>query len=159
MICLTRSVVSASRTLLPHTYYQLAPIPAWHSTRCFQSTATARKKIDFAQKQVSEADIPAKEVRSTETNEMNKKDTKKHGGKTSSLRRVAVEAQWSRQGFVKGRGSKRFVDPHVDTKVGMITSKNTLHGDLTMYADSYCLLRCGDLQHLHGGPPRPSSRL
>jgi hypothetical protein len=46
-----------------------------------------------------------------------KKGTKKHAGKTSSLRRVAVEAQRSRQGFVKGRGNKRFVAPHVDTKV------------------------------------------
>ncbi|KAF2444182.1 DUF155-domain-containing protein [Karstenula rhodostoma CBS 690.94] len=116
MIYLTRSVVSASRTLLPRTGYRLVPRPAWHSTRCFQSTATARKKIDFAQKQVSEADISAREESSAETTKVNTKGTKKHAGKTSSLRRVAVEAQRSRQGFVKGRGNKRFVDPHVDTK-------------------------------------------
>lgn len=37
-------------------------------------------------------------------------------GKTSSLRRVAVEAQRSRASFVKGKGNKRFVDPEAETK-------------------------------------------
>jgi uncharacterized Rmd1/YagE family protein len=41
--------------------------------------------------------------------------SRKNAAKTSSLRRVAVEAQRSR-GFVKGRGSKRFVDPDVEKK-------------------------------------------
>ncbi|KAF2641392.1 DUF155-domain-containing protein [Massarina eburnea CBS 473.64] len=44
-----------------------------------------------------------------------RKGARKNVAKTSSLRRVAVEAQRSR-GFVKGRGSKKFVDPDVDTK-------------------------------------------
>lgn len=35
---------------------------------------------------------------------------------TTSLRRVAVEAQTSRHGFIKGRGKRRFVDPEAETK-------------------------------------------
>ena len=46
-----------------------------------------------------------------------RKVPRKSAGKTSSLRRVAVEAERSRD-FVKGKGSKRFVDPDVETKVG-----------------------------------------
>jgi hypothetical protein len=71
----------------------------------------------LTQKQDVEADILVKEERGVETQKVDKKGTKKHAGKTSSLRRVAVEAQRSRQGFVKGRGNKRFVAPHADTKV------------------------------------------
>ncbi|KAJ4348298.1 uncharacterized protein N0V89_009671 [Didymosphaeria variabile] len=94
----------------------MSAIPAWCPARSYRSTATAYRKIDFAQKQDPEVEVTTKGENNPETQKAYQKGTKKHATKTSSLRRVAVEAQRSRQGFVKGRGSKRFVDPHVDTK-------------------------------------------
>ncbi|KAJ4291025.1 hypothetical protein N0V90_010222 [Kalmusia sp. IMI 367209] len=111
MTYLTRSIVSALRFLSSHASRLPPASPQWHQSRPFSLTATIHKKVDFAQKQESETETPIKEEAVAD-----KKGVKKHAGKTSSLRRVAVEAQRSRQGFVKGRGSKRFVDPHVDTK-------------------------------------------
>lgn len=35
----------------------------------------------------------------------------------ASLRGVAAEAQWSRSGFIRGKGRRQFVDPEVETKV------------------------------------------
>lgn len=69
------------------------------------------KTIEFSQKVEHDPEIsPASETQKQERNRSRKSSTK-----TSSLRRVAVEAQRSR-GFVKGKGNKRFVDPDVFTK-------------------------------------------
>ncbi|KAL1602855.1 hypothetical protein SLS60_006277 [Paraconiothyrium brasiliense] len=111
-----RSFASASRTLLHRVPGILEHRPVWYPARFYRSTAPSYKKIDSAQKQGLEAEVTTKGENNTETQKTYQRGTKKHAGKTSSLRRVAVEAQRSRQRFVKGRGSKRFVDPHVDTK-------------------------------------------
>ncbi|KAF2175565.1 DUF155-domain-containing protein [Zopfia rhizophila CBS 207.26] len=82
-----------------------------HSTRPFSSSRIVSKKIDFTQKQ----DQVAETISKDEIEKSERKSPRKNATKTSSLRRVAVEAQRSR-GFVKGKGNKRFVDPDVDTK-------------------------------------------
>lgn len=116
MIYLTRRLVSATHPIIPRPCRLTTTSPAWHTYRQFNSTALLRKKVDVTQKSGEEAESSVKEETAVGA-EKNEKKGKKHGNKTSSLRRVAVEAQRSRQGFVKGRGSKRFIDPHVDTKV------------------------------------------
>ncbi|KAF1977150.1 DUF155-domain-containing protein [Bimuria novae-zelandiae CBS 107.79] len=115
MSFLARGLVSATHSFIPRTPRIPIRIPTWHPSRSFRSTAPIRKKIEFTQKQDEELEASAKEESTAETSKKGAKG-KKHAAKTSSLRRVAVEAQRSRQGFVKGRGSKRFVDPQVDTK-------------------------------------------
>lgn len=119
MSYLTRSLVSATYLFTPQPSLIRATISTWHASRSFNSTAFIRKNIDFVQKQGSEIETTSKGEVTAENQQLEKveKKSKKHAGKTSSLRRVAVEAQRSRQGFVKGRGNKRFVDPQVDTKV------------------------------------------
>lgn len=85
--------------------------------RCFSTTFTKAKKIDFTQK----ADETANKDDVSETQKKgNAKVTRKNASKTSSLRSIAVEAQRSRT-FVKSRGRQRFVDPDAETKVTYIT--------------------------------------
>lgn len=81
-----------------------------------------RKKTDFTQQQehndVSKKETEAEQIAKGVSQVPERKGPRKNASKTSSLRRVAVEAQNQRsRGFVKGRGNKRFVDPDVDTKV------------------------------------------
>jgi hypothetical protein len=97
-------------------------LPAWQHplSRPLSSTTALRKKLDFIQKQDQKQDSkqePESDASSRELSQKaERKGPRKNAGKTSSLRRVAVEAQRSR-GFVKGKGNKRFVDPDVETKV------------------------------------------
>jgi hypothetical protein len=108
--CLTKSIAPALRAT---THQSLS---RHYAVRHFASTqAKYRKTVDFTQKQDVASEIPSKDE-ATPDAEKGPKGTRKNAAKTSSLRRVAVEAQRSR-GFVKGRGSRRFVDPDVDTKV------------------------------------------
>jgi hypothetical protein len=113
---LTRGIAPAVRTSVYRT-------TQWHnSIRPFASTQGIHKKfVDFTSKQDVSADLPPKAGFSLEA-EKEHKGSRKNAGKTSSLRRVAVEAQRSRS-FVKGRGNKRFVDPDVDTKVRLPYAK------------------------------------
>ncbi|KAF2704171.1 DUF155-domain-containing protein [Pleomassaria siparia CBS 279.74] len=122
--CLTRGVVPAARRASALRISGPAP---WHhtpSTKWLSSTTIAYKKIDFTQKhdnnkvqkqdQKQEQELEAASTDVAQTSE--RKGPRKNAGKTS-LRRVAVEAQTQRsRDFVKGRGSKRFVDPHAETK-------------------------------------------
>lgn len=71
----------------------------------------AEKHIEFTQKVEHDPDLTPKD----ETQKQERNRSRKSATKTSSLRRVAVEAQRSR-GYVKGKGNKRFVDPDVSTK-------------------------------------------
>ena len=116
MSYLTRRFVYATHSITTRKCILPAQRPAWHAKRSFNWTSVLRKKVDFTQKQGEEAEAVVKEEPAAESRGKEKKG-KKYGTKTSSLRRVAVEAQRSRQGFVKGRGSKRFIDPQVETKV------------------------------------------
>ncbi|KAH7138086.1 hypothetical protein B0J11DRAFT_422535 [Dendryphion nanum] len=89
-------------------------ISSWRVTsRQFSSTGIFLKKTETTQKQEEER-ILESAVRNEES-KSERKPVRKIVAKTSSLRRVAVEAQRSR-GFVKGKGNKRFVDPDVETK-------------------------------------------
>ncbi|PVI03284.1 DUF155-domain-containing protein [Periconia macrospinosa] len=111
---LIRGIPPTVRTPSAHCRLQI-PLPL---SRTFTSTATICKKadkIDFTQKQEIEREAPGKKDETVDDGAATRKGARKNAGKTSSLRRVAVEAQRSR-GFVKGRGNKRFVDPDVDTK-------------------------------------------
>lgn len=112
--CLTRGFApcprpAAVRSLAPiSNSYPFAPSAA---SRQFSSNQTLYKKVDFTQKVESEPEIAPKD----EPQKQERNRSRKNAAKTSSLRRVAVEAQRSR-GFVKGKGNKRFVDPEVETK-------------------------------------------
>lgn len=156
MSYLARRFVSATHSISTRQCLLAAQSPTWHAKRCFNSTTILRKKVDFTQKQGEETETAVKEESIAENRNKEKKG-KKYGTKTSSLRRVAVEAQRSRQGFVKGRGSKRFIDPHVETKVCTLLLVKFL--SLTAYTDSNGLLRCRNLQHLYRRPPRQSPGL
>jgi uncharacterized Rmd1/YagE family protein len=52
----------------------------------------------------------------TQTHKDSKRKTARSNAASTSLRRVAVEAQRSRDGLVKGKGRKRHVDPVAETK-------------------------------------------
>ena len=95
----------------------------WHVNQSFNSTISTSKKIDFVQKSEPGVGTPGKDDAALDSSNTEKKGGRKNAGKTSSLRRVAVEAQRSR-GIVKGRGSKRFVDPDADTKVYNVKIKS-----------------------------------
>lgn len=115
--CLKQSCASTVRpSALNNSHSHRTPrwLPAWQhsSVSAFSSTAPAYKKGDVAQKQEQDPEAGSKEP----PQKAERIGPRKNAGKTSSLRRVAVEAQRSR-GFVKGKGSKRFVDPDVETKV------------------------------------------
>jgi hypothetical protein len=86
--------------------------------RSFGSTRIVYKKADVTQAQKPEGETEPAPAPKQENQKHERNRPRKNATKTSSLRRVAVEAQRSR-GFVKGRGSKRFVDPDVDTKVSV----------------------------------------
>ncbi|KAF1950221.1 DUF155-domain-containing protein [Byssothecium circinans] len=114
-----RSIAPLAQQSLRRTPHPVTPACPWHR-RPFVSTGVAYKKvekIDFTQKQDVEAGSEAAPVDDNlpENSINHRKGARKSAEKTSSLRRVAVEAQRSR-GFVRGRGNKRFVDPDVDTK-------------------------------------------
>lgn len=112
---LIRGVPPAVRPPSAH-YRPQTPLPI---SRTFTSTAIVRKradKIDFTQKQEIGGEAPGKKEDTVDNGAESRKGPRNNAAKTSSLRRVAVEAQRSR-GFVRGRGNKRFVDPDVDTKV------------------------------------------
>jgi len=55
-------------------------------------------------------------VEHTPTQKDSKRKTARSNAASTSLRRVAVEAQRSRDGLVKGKGRKRHVDPVAETK-------------------------------------------
>jgi hypothetical protein len=77
-----------------------------------------KKRVDFTQKhevEKQESELPSKD----QSQKSERKAQRKNATKTSSLRRVAVEAQRSRR-LVKGRGNFRFVDPEVETKVSYV---------------------------------------
>lgn len=115
--CFSESITPAARILPPRNLRRAnSPAVPWlKPVQHFATTRTGYKKVDFSQKQDPLAEA-SKEEPSADAHKAGRKGARKNAGQTSSLRRVAVEAQRSR-GFVKGRGSKRFVDPHVDTKV------------------------------------------
>ncbi|KAF2277542.1 DUF155-domain-containing protein [Westerdykella ornata] len=102
-----RAAAERSRAPISSLYQGAASLPS----RNFSSNRSLYKKVDFTQKVDVEAETAPKE----EQQKQERNRSRKNAAKTSSLRRVAVEAQRSR-GFVKGRGNKRFVDPEVETK-------------------------------------------
>ncbi|KAF2008187.1 DUF155-domain-containing protein [Amniculicola lignicola CBS 123094] len=106
--CITRGLAPAIRIPTTRSPWR------WPSStvRKFSTTTAAFKKIEFTQKQEPTSDAARKD----ELPETELKATRKSATKTSSLRRVAAEAQRSRS-LVKGKGNKRFVDPDVDTKI------------------------------------------
>ncbi|KAF2500328.1 DUF155-domain-containing protein [Lophium mytilinum] len=122
--CLTRSYVST----IPHSSPSLPPayplrqrrepsIPGTPTRRAFSHAGCVYKKQEQSQKQ--ETPLPSPSSDADAHDSAGKQDQRKPRNsvaKTSSLRRVAVEAQRSRGGLVKGRGNKRFVDPDVATK-------------------------------------------
>jgi hypothetical protein len=113
--CLKQSCAPVARVSVLRTSHRTPQwLPAWQrsSVSAFSSTGPACKKGDLAQKQEQDPEASSKEL----PQKAERTGPRKNAGKTSSLRRVAVEAQRSR-GFVKGKGSKRFVDPDVETKV------------------------------------------
>ncbi|KAF2835820.1 hypothetical protein M501DRAFT_961215 [Patellaria atrata CBS 101060] len=59
--------------------------------------------------------IVSQDVTSKQDDQTKRKGARASAGKTS-LRRVAVEAERSRVGFIRGRGKIRFVDPEVETR-------------------------------------------
>lgn len=67
------------------------------------------------------------------------KGAKKSAGKTS-LRRVAVEVERLRRGFIKEKGNKRFVDPDLETKVLSLALRTELSLRVSTDCDSF--LRC-----------------
>ncbi|KAF2728265.1 DUF155-domain-containing protein [Polyplosphaeria fusca] len=90
------------------------------SIRPFSSSRAAHVKIDFTQKQDQQRDERSKQDTPEVTGKEDsvkgeKKVPRKNVTKTSSLRRVAVEAQRSRS-YLMGRGGKQFVDPDAETK-------------------------------------------
>jgi hypothetical protein len=104
--------------------------------RPFSSSGISYKKLDFTQKVEQVPEVAPKEE--TQNHERNR--SRKNAAKTSSLRRVAVEAQ-SARGFVKGKGNKRFVDPDVERKVSISKGVRGLTAD-EMRIDGYCILCC-----------------
>jgi uncharacterized Rmd1/YagE family protein len=115
--CLTKSIAPAARVTRRRPVSRITPsIARWPNlARTFTSTRPVYKKpVDFTQKQELASESTTSNETAAEAKDQ-QKAPRKNAGKTSSLRRVAVEAQRSR-GFVKGRGSRRFVDPDVDTK-------------------------------------------
>lgn len=90
-------------------------LPLWNSISCraFSASHIQSKKQEQSLRQ--EQSQPVESADGVRRQEQ-RKPARKNSGKTSSLRRVAVEAQRSRGGFVKGKGNKRFVDPDANTK-------------------------------------------
>ncbi|KAF2261012.1 DUF155-domain-containing protein [Lojkania enalia] len=116
--CLTRSKAPTTRQFVSTSVRitRLVPSKPNLSARTFSSTAATWKKVDFTQKQeLQNLEVASEIAAKDDAHKDERKAPRKNAGKTSSLRRVAVEAQRSR-GFVKGHGNKRFVDPEVDTK-------------------------------------------
>ncbi|KAF2130134.1 DUF155-domain-containing protein [Dothidotthia symphoricarpi CBS 119687] len=105
---LTKRLACSSRQCTYTKPRQLESTP-----RPFTSAAPRFKKPDFTQKQ-DEPSVKDEQAKDTQQ-KADRKGPRKNAGKTSSLRRVAVEAQRSRA-FVKSRGRTRFVDPEADTK-------------------------------------------
>jgi hypothetical protein len=113
-----RSVCWLSREQIPPPDHSLR---TQVSCRAFGSSQFTLGKLEQPLKpEPIQHTIPAASQDGTRKQDQ-RKAPRKNAGKPSSLRRVAVEAQRSRGSFVKGKGSKRFVDPEVDTKVGCTT--------------------------------------
>lgn len=109
--CLIRGFSHTPRAIFfRSSVIQTGPACLGHQLQTFASTAAVLQKSETAETQEKEAKNVA------EAQNQDRKAPRKSTAKTSSLRRVAVEAQRSR-GFVRGKGSKRFIDPDVDTKV------------------------------------------
>ncbi|KAF2752253.1 DUF155-domain-containing protein [Sporormia fimetaria CBS 119925] len=106
--CLTRSLAGNPRATAGPALLRFPTLDARQAGRRWvSSTASKWKKVEFTQKINQDPEVaPQNEEQKQERN---------RSRKTSSLRRVAVEAQRSRD-FVKGKGNKRFVDPDVETK-------------------------------------------
>lgn len=109
--CLIRSIAPCPR---PASVPKRALLPRPQTPRQFSSSGIFYKKLDFTQKVEQVPEVSEKEE--AQNHERNR--ARKNAAKTSSLRRVAVEAQ-SARGFVKGKGNKRFVDPDVERKVSI----------------------------------------
>ncbi|KAF2018336.1 DUF155-domain-containing protein [Aaosphaeria arxii CBS 175.79] len=111
---LKRSFASPT-AIRPTRLSKRSTCPAWQApnlaVRSISSTKIREKKVEFTQKQEAEAATPTKD----DNRAQDRKVPRKNAAKTSSLRRVAVEAQRSR-GIVRGKGNKRFVDPDAETK-------------------------------------------
>lgn len=73
----------------------------------FTANRPARQDAIEAQKKESTPEIQSKNI---------KRKSARSQAASTSLRRVAVEAQRSRDGLVKGKGRKRHVDPIAETK-------------------------------------------
>lgn len=117
---LLQGIAPATRPCLrrPQCWRARPTSPRHPFIRSFSITYAPCKKVDVAENQdpLAESGLKGEEASSDGAAKAERKGMRKNAGKTSSLRRVAVEAQRSR-GFVRGTGSKRFVDPEVETKV------------------------------------------
>ncbi|KAF2868987.1 hypothetical protein BDV95DRAFT_578062 [Massariosphaeria phaeospora] len=117
---LGRSFAPATHASLLRTSARARPSPSlwpWQaiSPRPLTTTKSPQKKVDFTQKQEPGSENGPKDESTKPSPKHERKGHRTNASKTSSLRRVAVEAQRSRE-LVKGRGAKRFVDPDAETK-------------------------------------------
>ncbi|KAJ9646999.1 hypothetical protein H2201_008332 [Coniosporium apollinis] len=87
---------------------KLQPLRVLGAQKPFSSSAVFFKKQSQQQPQPPEVPDGAQE-------QLGRKPSRASAGKTS-LRRVAVEAERSRAGFIKRVGRTRYVDPEVETK-------------------------------------------
>lgn len=106
--CLIRSIAPCPRAA---SVPKRTLPPRRQPPRPFSSCAICCKKVDFTQRTGHVPEVVKKE----EAQDQERNRPRKNAAKTSSLRRVAVEAQSART-FVKGKGNKRFVDPDVERK-------------------------------------------
>ncbi|KAF2200974.1 hypothetical protein GQ43DRAFT_463538 [Delitschia confertaspora ATCC 74209] len=84
-------------------------------TRPFSSARSGQKKVDFQQNEEQKGKEEVESNFKKGPPQISERKLSRTATKPTSLRRVAAEAQRSR-GLIKGKGSKRFVDPDVDTK-------------------------------------------
>lgn len=152
---LVRSCAPATRATAPPSSARLPRYVLHERLRAFSTTTSIYKKVEFTQRQDQALETTPASKDEALKHEHNR--SRKNAAKTSSLRRVAVEAQRSR-GFVKGRGSIRYVDPEVETKV-RVTAVWNADASLTLSTDCHRVLRCRTVHHLRCSPTNQGPRI
>lgn len=142
--CLTRSSACAYVSKAPVSSLHKQKIPELSFHKSFSHSSSIHKSPVHPAK--LETPVPPPVPAPNASKSSGKQDQRKPGRnnavKTSSLRRVAVEAQRSRGGFVRGKGNKRFVDPEVETKVRIMAICH-IRANTRNCADGDRILRSG----------------
>lgn len=124
MLGLRRSLITGSRRAASN--FEFRPWSSQRSApRRLLESRPHRRSLSSAGVLLKKPDTQGTGARTSQSEDDKKQDVqkgaKKSAGKTS-LRRVAVEVERLRRGFIKEKGKKRFVDPDVETKVQFPTT-------------------------------------